>query len=146
MESKMKQGKGQQSFAKRTHWSQKNPSSKNKRNDYTCTLPDHLYWNQTNYILCSQRLRSSIQTTKTRLGADCDSDHELIIAKFRLILRKVEKTTRPFRYDLNQISYTVEMTNKLKGLVLIEYYGWQSGTLHKMLWSRLSWLLSEDTL
>ena len=57
----------------------------------------------------------------TRLGADCGSDHELLIAKFRLQLKKVWKTTRPFRYDLNQIpyNYTVELTNRFKGLDLI---------------------------
>ena len=61
-------------------------------------------------------------TAKTRPGADCGSDHELLIAKFRLKLKKVEKTTRPFRYDLNQIpyDYTVEMTNRFKGLDLID--------------------------
>ena len=52
--------------------------------------------------ICSQRWRSSIQSAKTRPGADCDSDHELLIAKFRLKLKKVGETTRPFRYDLNQ--------------------------------------------
>ena len=54
--------------------------------------------------------------------ADCGSDHELLIAKFRLKLKKVGKTTRPFRYDLNQIpyAYTVEVTNRFKGLDLIE--------------------------
>ena len=74
------------------------------------------------YILCSQRLRSSIQSAKTRPGADCGSDHELLIAKFRLKLKKVEKTTRPFMYDLNQIpyDYTVEVTNRFKGLDLID--------------------------
>ena len=78
--------------------------------------------NQTNYILCSQRWRSSIQSTKTRPGADCGSDHELLIAEFRLKLKKVGKTTRPFIYDLNQIpyEYTVEVRNRFKGLVLIE--------------------------
>ena len=57
-----------------------------------------------------------------RWGADCDSDHELLIAKFRLKLKKVEKTTRPFRYDLNKVPYdfTVEMTNRFKGLDLID--------------------------
>ena len=72
--------------------------------------------------LCSQRWRSSIQSAKTRLGTDCDSDHELLIAKFRLKLKKVEKTTRPFSYDLNQIpyEYTVEMRNRFKGLDLID--------------------------
>ena len=59
---------------------------------------------------------------KTRLGGDCGSDHELLIAKFRLKLNKVWKTTRPFRYDLNQISYdyTVEVRNRFKGLDLID--------------------------
>ena len=65
-----------------------------------------------------QRWRSSRQSAKTRPGADCDSGHELLIAKFRLKLKKVGKTIKPFRYDLNQIpyDYTVEMMNKLKGL------------------------------
>ena len=63
-----------------------------------------------------------IQSGKTRLGADCGSDHELRIAKFRLKLNKWGKTTRPFRYDLNQIPYdhTVEMRNRFKGLDLID--------------------------
>ena len=60
--------------------------------------------------------------SKKRLGADCGSDHELLIAKLRLKLKKVRKTTRPFRYDLNQIpyDYTVEVRNRFKGLDLIE--------------------------
>ena len=60
--------------------------------------------------------------SKTRLGADCDSDHELLIAKFRLKLKKVGKTTRPFRYDLNQMpyDYTVEKGNRFKGIDLID--------------------------
>ena len=60
--------------------------------------------------------------SKTRPGAAHGSDHELLIAKFRLKLKKVGKTTRPFRYDLNQIpyNYTVEVTNRFKGLNLIE--------------------------
>ena len=60
--------------------------------------------------------------TKIRPGADCSSDHELLIAKFRRKLKKVRKTTRPFRYDLNQIpyDYTVKMTNRFKGLDLID--------------------------
>ena len=93
-----------------------------KRRLYTWTSPDGQHWNQINYILCSQRWRSSIQSAKTRLGADCGSNHELLIAKFRLKLKKVGKTTRPFRYDLNQIpyDYTVEMRNRFKGLDLID--------------------------
>ena len=63
-----------------------------------------------------------MEPAKTRRGADCGSDHELLIAKFRLKLKKVGKTTRSFRYDLNQIPYiyTVEVTNKLKGSDLID--------------------------
>ena len=62
-----------------------------------------------------------MQSAKTRPGADCGSDHELI-AKFRLKLKKVGKASRPFRYDLNQIpyDYTVEVTNRFKGLYLID--------------------------
>ena len=88
----------------------------------TWTSPDGQYRNQIDYILCSQRRRGSIQSAKSRLGADCGSDHELLIAKFRLKLKKVGKTTRPFRYDLNQIPYdnTVEVRNRFKGLDLID--------------------------
>ena len=68
------------------------------------------------------KCKSSVQSAKTRPGADCGSDHELLIAKFRLKLKKMGKTTRPFRYDLNQIpyDYTVDVTNRFKGLDLIE--------------------------
>ena len=92
-----------------------------KRWLYTWTSPDGQYRNQIDYILCSQRWRSSIQSAITRLGADCGSDHELLIAKFRLQLKKVGKITRPFMYDLNQIpyDYTVEVKNRFKGLDLI---------------------------
>ena len=67
-------------------------------------------------------MESCIQSAKTRLGADCGSDHELLIAKFRLKLKKVGKTIRPFRYNLNQIpyDYTVEVRNRFKGLELID--------------------------
>ena len=66
--------------------------------------------------------RRSIQSAKTRPGADCGSNHELLIVKLRLKLKKVEKTTRPFRYDLNLIpsDYTVEVTSRFKGLDLID--------------------------
>ena len=62
------------------------------------------------------------ESAKTRPGANCGSDHELLLAKFRLKLKKVGKTTRPFRYDLNQVpyNYTVEVTNRFKGLDLID--------------------------
>ena len=66
--------------------------------------------------------RHSIQSAKTRLGADYGSDHELLIAKFRLKLKKVGKTARPFRHDLNQIpyNYTVEVRSRFNGLDLID--------------------------
>ena len=76
---------------------------KDKRRLYTWTSPDGQYRNQIDYILCSQRWRSSIESAKTRPGADCGSDHEILTAKFRLNLDKVGKTTGPFRCDLNQI-------------------------------------------
>ena len=72
-----------------------------KRWFYTWTSPDGQYRNQTDYILCNQIWGSSIKSAKTRPGADCGSDHELLISKFRFKLKKVGKTTRPFRYDLN---------------------------------------------
>ena len=74
------------------------------------------------YNLCSQRRKSCIQSAKTRLGAGCGSDHELLISKFILKLKKLGITTRPFRYDLNQIpsDYTVEVRNRFKGLDLID--------------------------
>ena len=89
------------------------------------------------YSLQPKIERSSIQSAKTRLGADCGSDHQLLIAKFRLKLKKVGKTTRPFKYDLNQIpdNYTVQVRNRFKGLDLIEClknYGWRSMTLYRM--------------
>ena len=68
------------------------------------------------------KVENSIQSAKTRPGADCGSAHELLIAKFRLKLKKVGKTTRLFRYDLNQIpyDYTVKVSNRFKGLDLID--------------------------
>ena len=93
-----------------------------KRRLYTWTSQDGQHWCQIHYILFSQRWRSSIQSAKTRPEVDCGSDHELFIAKFRLKWKKVGKTTRPFRYDLNQIpyDYTVEVRNRFKGLDLMD--------------------------
>ena len=84
--------------------------------------PDGQHWNQIDYSLCSQRWRSCLHSAKTRLGANCGSDH-----KFRLKLKKVGKTTRSFSdlviHDLNQIPYhyTVEVTNRFKRLDLIDW-------------------------
>ena len=106
-----------------------------KRRLYTWTSLDSQHRNQIDYILCIHRWRSSIQS-ETRPGADCGSDHELVIVKFRLKLKKVAKTIRPFRYDLNQIpyDYTVEVRNRFKGLDLIEClmnYRWRFMTLYR---------------
>ena len=78
------------------------------------------------------------QPAKTRLGADCGLDHELLIAKFRLKLKKVGKITRPFRYDLNKIhyDYTVEVTNRFKGLDLV-------GRLPEELWTEVPNIVQE---
>ena len=112
-----------------------------KRRLYTWTSPDDQYRNHIDYILCSQSWRSSIQSPETRPGADCGSDHELLIAKFRLKLKKVGKTTRPFRYGLNQISYdyTVEVTNRFKGLDLID-------RVPKELWTEVSNIVQETVI
>ena len=84
-----------------------------------------------------------MQSAKTRPGADCGSDHELLITKFRLKLKKVGKTTRLLRYDLNPIpcDYTVDVRNRFKGLDLIEClmnYGWRFVTLYRRQGSRPS--------
>ena len=114
-----------------------------KRRLYTWTSPDGQYQNQIDCIICSKRWRSSIQPAKTRLGADCGSVHALLIGKFRLKLKKVGKTTRPFRYDLNQIpyDYTLEVRNWFKEIDLIEClmnYGWRFVTLYRRQGSRPS--------
>ena len=86
------------------------------------------------YSLQSKMKKLYIQSAKTRPRADCVSDHELLIAKFRLKLKKVGKTTRQFWFDLNQITYDyiVEVRNRFKGLDMIEClmnYGWRFMTL-----------------
>ena len=95
---------------------------------------------QVDYILCSQNWRSSIQSEKTRPGVDCGSDDELLTAKFRLKLKKVGKTTRPFSYDLNQIlyDYTVEVTNILKELDLIR--------VPEELWMEVCYIVEEAVI
>jgi len=93
--------------------------------------------------LCIQHKKRKKQKQKNTLGADCGSDHKLLTPKFRHKLKKVGKTTRPFRYDLNQIpyDYTVEVRNRFKGLDLIEclmIYGWRFMTLYRKPGSRVS--------
>jgi len=138
-----------------TEWSREKPNrvvplviantlfQQHKRRLYTWTSPEGQYKNQTIYILCSQRWRSSIRAAKMRPEADYGSDHELLITKFRLKLKQAGKTTRPFRYDPNQIpyNYTVEVRNILKRLDLIEClmnYGRTFMTLYRRQGSRPS--------
>ena len=92
-----------------------------KRRLYTRTSPDCQHRNQIDFIF-SQRWRSPMQSSQTILGADYGSDHELLIAKFRLKLKKAGKTTRPFSYGLYQIpyDYTMEVRNRFKALDLID--------------------------
>ena len=92
-------------------------------------------------ILCIGRWRSSIQSAKTRPEADCGSDHELLIAKFRLKLKKVRETTRPFRYEVNKIpyDYTVEVTNIIKRLDLID-------TVPEELWTEICDIVQEAVI
>ena len=114
----MNQRKGKRVLP-RERISQQTPSSNNTREDST-----HAHQQTVNakirliIFFAAKEYRSSIQSAKTRPGAYCGSDHELLIAKFRLKLKKVGKTTRPFRYDLNQVpyDYTVEVRNRFKGL------------------------------
>ena len=97
LEYKMKQGKGLTEFCKENALFIANTLfQQHKRRLYTWTSLNGQYQNQIDSVLCSRRWRSSIQSAQTRLGADCGSDHELLIAKFRLKLKKMEKTTRLF--------------------------------------------------
>ena len=114
----------------------KHPLPKTQKKTLHVDITNDLYRNQTDYILCSQRWRSSIYSAK-RPGADCGSDHEFL-AKFRLKLKKVGKTTKLFRYDLSQIpyDYTVEVRNRFKGLDLID-------TVPDELWTEVSDIIQE---
>ena len=109
-----------------------------KRRFYTWKSPDGQHPNQIDYILCSQRWRSSIQSTKTRPGAVTQIMSSLLPNSD---LKKGGKTTRPFRYDLNQIpyDYTEEVRNRFKGLDLIEClmnYGWRKQESRPSPWKR----------
>ena len=110
LEYKMKQNKANRILPENALVIANNLFQQHKGRLYTWTSPDGQHQNQIDYILCSQRWRSSIQSAKKRSGADCGSDHELLIAKFRLKLKRVGKTTRLLRYDLHQVlyDYTVE--------------------------------------
>ena len=100
----------------------KHPLQTTKENTLHMDITRWSNRHQIDYILYSQRWRGSIQSAKTTPGADCGSDHELFIVKFRRKLKKVGKPRRRFRYDLNQIpyDYTVKVTNRFKGLDLVD--------------------------
>ena len=104
------------------HWSQQTPTFNNTREDSTHGHHQVVSTKIRLIIYFAAEDGDTLYSEKTRLGADCGSDHELLIAKFRLKLKKVGKTTRAFRYDLNQIpyDYRVEVTNRFKGLDLID--------------------------
>ena len=123
-----------------------------KRWLYTWTWPDGQYWNQTDCILCSRRLRSSIQSAKADLELTVAQIINSSLQKSDLNWRKQGKTTRLFRYDLNQILHdsTVEVTNRFKGLDLIEAYiiiqeEVIKTILKKKKWKKAKWL-SEEAL
>ena len=104
------------------HWSQETLSSSNTREDSADGHHQKLNTEIRLTVFFAAKDGEALQSAKTRPRADCDSDHELLIAKFRLKLKKVGKTIKPFRYDLNQIlyNYILEVTNRFKGLDLIE--------------------------
>ena len=114
-------GKSQQFCQENTLVRANSLFQQHKRPLYTWTSPDGQYWNQIDYILQPEKEKLYL-VSKTRPGANCGSYHEDLIAKLRLKLKKVGETTRPFRYDLNQIPcyYTVELMNKFKGLDLVD--------------------------
>ena len=118
------------------------PSSNNTRED---SIHGHhqMVNTEIRLIIFAPKTEKFLQSAKIRLGANCGSDHELLVAKFRLKLKKIGKTTRPFRYDLNQIpyDYTVRVRNRFKGLDLIEclkIHGWRFMTLYRRQGSRPS--------
>ena len=122
LEYKMKQGKGWQFCLENTLVRANTLFQEHKRWLYTWTSPDGPHQNQIDFVLCCWRWRTSIKSAKTRPRGDYGSDDEVLIAKFRLKLKKVEKITRSFRYELNQIpyDYTVAVMNKFKGLDLVD--------------------------
>ena len=118
----MKQGKDYRVLAREhtvqaiTHFQQ------HKSGLYTWISPDGEYQSQIDHNLCNRRWRSFTQSAETKPEANCGLDHELFIEKLRLKWKKVGKSTKSVRYDLNQFPYdfTVEVTNKFKGLYLID--------------------------
>ena len=141
LECKMKWAKTNRVLPRKYTGHSKHPLPTTQEKTLHMDITRWSHQNQIDYILCSQRWRSSIQSGKTRPGSDCGSDHELLIAKFRRKLKKAGKTTRPFRYDLNQIpcDYTVEARNRFKGLDLID-------RVPDELWNEVSCLVVSNSL
>ena len=107
-----------------------------KRQLYTWTSPDGVYRNQTDYIICSQRWRRSIQSAKTRPRTACGSNHELLMAKFRLKLKKLREDTRPLTYDLNQIPYNHTLVKGSDLIECLKNYGQRFMILYRRWWSK----------
>ena len=112
-----------------------------KRRLYTWTSPGGQYRNQIDYVLCNQRWRSSIQISKTRPGADCGSDHELLLAKIRIKLKKTGKIIGPSRYDLSNISheYTMKVKNRFEGLDLVD-------RIPEELWTEIRDIIKDEAI
>ena len=112
------------------HWSQEIPSSSNAREDSADGHHQKVNTEIRLTVFFAAKDEEALQSAKTRPGADCGSHHELLIVKFRLKLKKVGETNRPFRCDLNQIpyDYTVEVRNRFKGLDLIDRVPDELGT------------------
>ena len=113
------------------HWSQKTLSSNNTRGNTTCGHHQKINTEIRLIIFFAVKNGEALYVSKNKPGADYGSDHELLTAKFRLKLKKVGKTTRPLRYDLNHISYdyTLEVTNRFK-VECLKHYGRRFMTLN----------------
>ena len=112
-----------------------------KRRLYTWTSPGGQYRNQIDYVLCNQRWRSSIQISKTRPGADCGSDHELLLAKIRIKLKKTGKIIGPSRYELSNIphEYTMKVKNRFEGLDLAD-------RMPEELWTEIRNIIKDEAI
>jgi exonuclease III len=110
-----------------------------KRRLYTWTSPNGLHRNQIDYILCQQRWKSSVQSTRTLPGADCGTDHELLVAGMRIKLKKVNRTSLPKRYDLENIpaKYAIEVRNRFSALDTVERNP-------EELWEEISEIVKEE--
>ena len=112
-----------------------------KQRLYTWTSPGRQYRNQIHYVLWNQRWRSCIQISKTRLDADCGSDHEVLLEKIGIKLKKTGKVIGPSRYDLSNVphKYTVKVKNGFEGLELV-------GRMPEELWTEIKDTIKDETI